>query len=267
MKYSLNILFLFTLLLSLGSCATSKKANYLQEPGLGVKSYPKADSLFLAQEYKLQVGDQLYIRIVSPNENASKVFRTGQIDALGDQEVMLELYTHTIYADSCIDYPYIGKIKLAGLTTREAKYKMTEKLLESIPECDVDVRLVNSYYTIIGDAGTGVYPIGREKLNIFQVLAMSGDLRTFSDRKRIHILRPTANGTEIKTFDVRSKDIINSEYYYVRPNDVIYVQSFHGQFWGISSFSVALTTVTSTLSFGVLIYNLCTRDWSETFKK
>jgi polysaccharide export outer membrane protein len=128
-----------------------------------------------------------------------------------------------------------------------------------IPDCDIDVKLVNSYFTVIGDAGTGRYSIPKEKLNVFQVLAISGDLKPYSDRAKIHVLRPTPNGTQIKTFDVRSKDIINSDFYYIRPNDVIYVQSYNGQFFKFESFSSVITTIATTMSFGYLVYHLSVR--------
>ena len=147
------------------------------------------------------------------------------------------------------------------MTNREAKLMMTEKMQEYLTDCDVDLRLTNSYFTFIGQAGTGKYPIARERLTIYQALAISGDLKPFSDRKKVRIIRKNNDKTEVKTFDLRSKDIINSEFYYIRPNDIIYVPSFNGQFFGIASFSNLLSTITSTLSFGVLIYSLSTKKW------
>ena len=246
------IYILIALTLALSSCVTSRKTNYLQSPKAGVKSYEQLDSTLLKQEYRLQVGDQVYISIASPNEEASKIFSSSATNIMGNAEVVSEMFSYTIYADSCIDFPFVGTIKLAGLTTREAKLMMTEKLQEYVPECDVDLRLTNSYFTFIGQAGTGKYPIARERLTIYQALAISGDLKPFSDRKKVR---------EVRTFDLRSKDIINSEFYYIRPNDIIYVPSFNGQFFGITSFTSLLSTITSTLSFGVLIYTLSTKKW------
>jgi polysaccharide export outer membrane protein len=77
----------------------------------------------------------------------------------------------------------------------------------------------------------------------------------------VRIIRRSGDKSEVRTFDLRSKDIINSEFYYIRPNDIIYVPSFNGQFFGITSFTSLLSTITSTLSFGVLIYTLSTKKW------
>ncbi|MBO6005326.1 MAG: polysaccharide biosynthesis/export family protein [Paludibacteraceae bacterium] len=252
---------LIALIVIMNSCVTSRKTNYLQNPKLGVKTYEQLDSTLLKQEYRLQVGDQVYINITSTNEEAVKLFTTGNANMMGNAENVNEMYSYTIYADSCIDFPFVGSIKIAGMTTREAKLMMTEKMQEYLTDCDVDLRLTNSYFTFIGQAGTGKYPIARERLTIYQALAISGDLKPFSDRKKVRIIRKNNDKTEVKTFDLRSKDIINSEFYYIRPNDIIYVPSFNGQFFGIASFSNLLSTITSTLSFGVLIYSLSTKKW------
>ena len=99
----------------------------------------------------------------------------------------------------------------------------------------------------------------REKINIFQALAMAGDVGMYGDRSRIRILRETDNGTIIKSFDVRSADIIHSEYFYIEPNDVIYIQTLNEQFFSITNLPSLFSTVISTFSFGVLIYDTIKR--------
>ncbi|HOH71383.1 MAG TPA: hypothetical protein PK552_04945, partial [Paludibacteraceae bacterium] len=110
--------------------------------------------------------------------------------------------------------------------------------------------------SVIGEAGSGRYQIPKEKLNIFQALAMSGDMSTYSDRKKIQLIRQTEQGTVVKTFDLRSKSIINSEYYYSQPNDVIYVPFDGARYFGVTHFTGILSLVISTLSFGLMIYGI-----------
>lgn len=248
---TLLILFLF-ILVFFSSCLTSKKVNYMQEPGGGIARYSQSDSI---EEYKLQLGDRLSIMVSTTHKESRELFSGGMsANNMGYQSA--EIVSYTIYPDSCIDYPYVGRVKVAGLSQREVGLLIRDELAGIVPDCDVSVRLVNSSFSVIGKSGNGKYDITKDKLTIYQALAMSGDLKGFSSRAKLHILRPTPNGTEVKTFDVRSKYIINSEYYYVRPNDVIYVQSFSGQFFGLETFSSVITTIASTLSFGYLIYTL-----------
>ena len=96
----------------------------------------------------------------------------------------------------------------------------------------------------------------KEKMTIFEALAMAGDLGEFSDRSQIKLVREKDGVTTIKTFDVRSKDIINSEFYYIEPNDIIYIRQIPGKSFGINSAGTAVSVVASTISFGVFIYSL-----------
>jgi polysaccharide export outer membrane protein len=229
------------------SCVTPKKTNYLQEPGKGVASYQKFVD---TTAYKLQEGDQLYVKISSLDEATNRLF-----NSTSSSQQSLDLLSYTIYPDGSIDYPFLEPVKLIGLTTRQAKDTLKAKLQVVAPDCDVDIRLANGFFTVVGNAGNGRYPIPKERLTIFQALALSKDLNPFSDRTKVHLLRPTPEGTQVTTFDVRSKEIIGSEYYYIQPNDVIYVQSFKGQFWGFSSFAAMLTAAVSTFTLGYLVYD------------
>jgi len=81
----------------------------------------------------------------------------------------------------------------------------------------------------------------------------------YDDRSKVRVLRETANGVQIKTFDLRSADLIRSEFFYIEPNDVIYIQPLNEQFFRISNLPSLITTVVSTFSFGVLIYDSAKR--------
>ncbi len=243
-----RIIILFFTVLLISSCVTPKRVNYLQDIG----SAAPDTAQYNMPDYKLQVGDQLYIQVSSLDKETSTLFSPQQNTVTTGQE----LYYYTIYPDGNIKFPFAGMIYLKGTTTREAKDIMREKLQSIAPGCDVSVQLANSYFTVVGTAGNGRYPVPKEKMNVYQALAISGDLQSFSDRAKVHVMRPTGDSTQVKTFDVRSKHIIGSENYYIRPNDVIYVQSFKGQFFRWDSFGAILTTVTSTFSLGYLLYGL-----------
>ena len=88
---------------------------------------------------------------------------------------------------------------------------------------------------------------------------MAGDIADFGDRSSIKLVREAGDSTVIKTFDVRSKDIINSEFYYVEPNDVIYIRKIKGNSFGINSAAATVSVVATTFSFGVLIYSFIDR--------
>ena len=85
---------------------------------------------------------------------------------------------------------------------------------------------------------------------------MVGDLGEFNSRKEIKLVREKEGVTTIKTFDARSKDIVNSEYYYIEPNDIIYIRKIPGYSFGINSASTVLGITATTISFGVFVYSI-----------
>ena len=249
----------------LSSCVTARKVNYMQEPDRFIPSY--ADTLSF-EDYQLRIGDRLYVYVYSLDEKVMAMYNAGgtgnnfrQQANGGGMGGSYDLYTYLIDDDGNIDFPTIGKQYVRGKTTREVKHQLEEelgKLLQEIPgysTVSVEVNIVNRSFSIIG-AQSGRYVINKEKMTIFEALAMVGDLQEFNSRKEIKIVREKEGVTTIKTFDARSKDIVNSEYYYIEPNDIIYIRQIPGYSFGINSASTALGVTAATISFGVFIYTI-----------
>lgn len=265
MRKFINIVFLAIAGFLMSSCVTARKVNYMQDPDKYIPSY--ADTLSY-EEYQLRTGDRLYVYVYSLDEQVSKMYNAGGNGTSVRQQMMngntngsYDLYTYLIDDEGNIDFPTIGKIPVRGLTTREVKHKLEEELstlLKEIPgysTVSVEVNIVNRSFSVIG-AQSGRYMITKEKMTIFEALAMVGDLGEFNSRKEIKLVREKDGVTTIKTFDARSKDIVNSEFYYIEPNDIIYIRQIPGYSFGINSASTALGVTATTLSFGVLIYSI-----------
>ena len=238
------------------SCVTTRRTNYLQKPSVLIPSYPRADSV---ADYRLLVGDELSISVFSLEDEANTVFNQGvaanQISrAAGSRSI----YTYTVFEDGNIHYPIVGNVLVAGKTLREVSVLLKDKLSDQfiVNDFSVKVHLVNNSYNIVTDAGSGKYSITRNNMTIFQAIASARDLADFADRAHVRIMRQTADGTIIKKFDIRSADILDSEFYYVQPNDVIYVQSFDGQFFQLSTFGSILSTITTTITFGLFMWRI-----------
>lgn len=264
-----NVKYIFLLVVAvvLASCVTSRKVNYLQEPGKHkIPSY--ADTLDY-EEYTIRPDDRLYVYVYSLDENIMKMYNAGvsnrsqmrqQMNNIYGRQTQ-ELYTYLVDKDGYIDFPTIGKIQVAGLTTRETKHKMEEELgslLKEIPgysTISVEVSIIQRTYSLIG-VKSGRFPIDKEKLTIFEALAQMQNLQTFSDRAQVKIIREINGETTIREFDLRSKDIINSEFYYIEPNDIIYVRELTGKAFGLTSAGAVVGVIASTLSFGVFVYTV-----------
>lgn len=250
----------------LSSCVTARKVNYMQEPDKYIPSY--ADTLSF-EDYELRMGDRLYVYVYSLDENVSKMYNAGGSGSQMRQQMMngnstygsYDLYTYLVMDDGTIDFPTIGKVPVRGLTTREVKRKLEEELstlLEEIPgfsTVSVEVNIVNRSFSVIG-AQSGRYMITKEKMTIFEALALVGDLGEFNSRKEIKLIREKEGVTTVKTFDARSKEIVNSEFYYIEPNDIIYIRQIPGYSFGINSASTVLGVTATTISFAVFVYSI-----------
>ena len=251
----------------LTSCVTARKVNYMQEPDKYIPSY--ADTLDF-EDYQLRIGDRLYIYVYSVDENIQKMYNAGGTNASQMRQQMsqggtygsYDLYTYLVDQDGFIDFPTIGKIQVLGNTTREVKHKLEQELstlLHELPgghsmiSCEVNI--VNRSFSIIG-AQSGRYMINKEKMTIFEALAMAGDLREFNSRKEIKLVREINGVTTVKTFDARTKDIVNSEFYYIEPNDIIYIRQIPGYSFGINHVTTVIGVTASTISFGAFIWSI-----------
>jgi polysaccharide export outer membrane protein len=264
-------LLLVLLPLMLFSCVTSKRVNLMQEPGKnGIPQY--ADTLSY-EDYELRIGDRLYVYVYSVDERIDKMFNAsgGGVSSsqirqnMGGAGGSYDLYTYLVQDDGTIDFPMVGHIPVRGMTTREVKCHLEEELSSFIkgygdyPMMSVEVNIVRRSFSVISDRGSGTFNIQKEKVTIFEALAMAGDIGDFGDRSKVRIVREKEGITQVKEFDVRSKDIINSEFYYIEPNDVIYIQRIKGQSFGVNSVTTSISVVATTLAFGGFVYGLVVR--------
>ena len=263
------------LLMALSSCVTSKKVNLLQEPGKN--HIPEYIDTLDYEDYQLRIGDRLYIYVYSVDEGVMKLFNasgasqggysSGQYRQQGSNTNggTYDLYTYLVYDDGCINYPLIGRLYVRGLTTREVKHALEDELgtyIKSYGDYNMiscEVNVVQRSYSVISQQGTGNFPIRKEKLTVYEALAQAGDVGDWSDRSKVQIIREIEGQTKVISFDVRSKDVINSEYYYIQPNDVIYVRQLKGKAMGVNNAATTVAIISSTLGFGGFVYGLVTR--------
>lgn len=256
------IQFLFTLLLAieLTSCITTHQTNYLQTPTKAKSRYNDTTSY---EDYRLKEGDRIYIQVYSTDEKTNALFN-GAGSNMGGQMMGAsgegsDLYTYLIQVDGSIDFPIIGEIQLRDKTIRESKRAIEQAIKPLLKINSVDVRIIGQSFSIIGSGKSGRFQFPKEKINIYQAIAMMGDVGYYTDRSKVRILRKTEKGTIIRTFNIKNVDIINSEFYYIEPDDIIFLQPMNAQFFGVTTFWAAISTVITTISFGAAIYSLVSK--------
>ena len=235
--------------LLLSSCYTHRRIGYLQEPTKQNK-LPVYDSVPY-EPYRIRVNDEIIYRLVTMDETVSKVFGA-------NQNVSFQYAnSYRVYSDGTVDLPFLKPLHLAGLTEVEAQDTLRAAFREIIPDADVKLALYNKYFSVIGDANASQYYIYKEKMNIFQALAMTGDVMNSGDRRHIRIIRPRDGGQEpeILEFDMRTNSIIDSKYYYIYPNDVIYVARTKDSFYTVPNYSGFIGLITSSVALLTTVLN------------
>jgi polysaccharide export outer membrane protein len=255
-KPFIQLMFFIVLTLQLTSCITTHQINYLQPAKNFIPAYKDT---FSYRDYRLKEGDRLSVQVYSLDEKTNALFNGGgnsaaQMTSGTGSNDNLDLYTYLVQTNGCIQFPIIGEVNVINKTVRETKTILENAIKPVLKINSVDVRMIGRSFSIIGSGKSGRFTFPREKVNIYQALALAGDFGFYADRSKIRILRVTDKGKQIKTFDARSIDIINSEFYYLEPDDVIFLQPLKEQFFGVSTFWMAVSTLVTTFSFGVIIY-------------
>lgn len=255
-----SIPFLTTVLVSVlfASCITNKKLTYLQYAEIPSDSVialrPDSTMAVQPEDYKVQPFDNLFIRVVTPDPQWSSMFNTVQASSPGSTitEQSADLISYSVDSDGNIEMPFAGTFKVAGKSLRNIKTELETGLKAYVSDAAVTVKMINNYINIIGEVTSpGRYQIYKDRMNVFQALAMAGDLGDFSDRTRIQIIRQIPGGSTVKEFSLTDRSILASEFFYVMPNDVIYAKPIEGRFFKMNTFpyGVILSALTTLILF------------------
>jgi polysaccharide export outer membrane protein len=168
-------------------------------------------------------------------------------------EQSADLISYPVDSSGAILLPYAGKIQVAGKNLESITADVEAALKSYITDASVSVKLINNYVSLLADVNRpGRYPIYKDRLNIFQALAMGGDLGDYSNRQVVQVIRQTTGGNVIKEFSLTDRSIMSSEFFYVMPNDVIYAKPIKGKFFQLNAFPYAV--IISTITMFVLVY-------------
>ena len=230
-----HIILALLVLASLTSCVTNKKLTYLQDE----KANNDTIKSVTPSAYKILPFDNLFIRVVTPDPQLSAMFNMIPVTTYGINvtEQSADMVSYTVDIDGYILLPYAGRIMVAGKTLNAVTAEVEKILKAYIADASITVKLVNNYVSLLGEIQRpGKYPIYKERMNIFQALAMAGDLSDFSNRQKLQFIRSTPHGNIIKEFSLNDRSIMTSEFFYVMPNDVIYAKPMKGRFFQLNAF-------------------------------
>ncbi len=254
MSLKTSIVILLLSLFCFSSCSSYKNVPYLKESEkFTVEDYAKSAVLYSA---RIAPKDLLTITVstITNPEDAYPFNLTvpSPISAIKNIATQPAMQTYLVDNSGNVNFPVLGVIKLGGLTKTEAEEFVKGKLKNYLKEDPVvTVRLVNYKVSVLGEVTRpNTYAVENEKINIFEALSLAGDLTVYGRRDNVKIIRELDNGQkQIIVLDLNDKNIIFSPYYYLRQNDVVYVQPNKARAQGsdIGSMTSILISTTSIL--------------------
>lgn len=242
------LLFLFS------GCVTKRDIEYLQKNNRTPKSFKESEFL----DYRLKPNDELYVRVNSLDDPLTNVFSTatGRQSAYADNlsPYSASLTSYVINKEGYLSLPLVGDIYAKDKTLSEVNIILTDSLSHILSQPIVTIKLVNRFVSVLGEVRVpGHYTYSQEKLTIFDALGLAGDMVKYSNRKDVILTRNENGKNMLVSLDLTKPEILESEYYYIRPNDIIYVKPLEKRVWGTPEFPFAL--ILSTLTFTILLYS------------
>lgn len=222
MKKLLLPLFVCAILLTIvAGCGSSRKIVYWQN----------IDSISLAAskglyDARIMPKDELNILVQTTDPATSEPFNLRQPNQYTIDEHRISGYL--VDNDGYINFPLVGKIHVAGLTKNECEDLLKSKIQPYMSRTEnplVAVRMSSYRVTVTGEVNhPGVIPVNTEKMSVMEALAAAGDLTIYGKRDNVILLREDANGEKHKTrLNLNDANIINSPYFYLQQNDILYV--------------------------------------------
>lgn len=256
-KYTFPVLTLFFITLLFSSCGSPKDIAYLQDIDKILAESGRYDAASTAVIIK--PNDNLFIKVSAINAEAAEIFNLIPPSVLSNTN-SLSYQGYLVDEDGYINFPLIGAIKVAGLTKKDATELISSKVSNYISDPVVNIRFLNYKITVLGEVtNPGTYTISDEKISIFEAIGLAKDLTIYGKRENVIVYRNNNGKRESAQLNLNSAEIINSPYFYLQQNDVVYVEPNKAKS-GSSTYSQNLPLIISAISTAItaaaLIVNL-----------
>jgi len=243
---------------SLFGCIPQKEIVLLQDHSSD-KNYsnPYSNMKGITDQYMLQPNDYLFINVSTPDEKISEFFNQSRSGSMGGmQQQNANFFFYQIDDGMNIDFPYVGHINLEGCNVVKGKEKVKEALKPFLKEYNLTFKLATNTFTALGEfRSQGVHSMTKEQITIFEAVAIAGGIPAYGKKKKIQLLRQLPDGPVIYTVDLTDKNIVNSEYYFIYPNDMLYVRPMRAKQFGIGE-SFSLGVITGLLALYITLDSL-----------
>ena len=248
---------------ALASCGSHKDLAYFQE-------IVESGALESAsgQLNTIQAGDVLTISVSSSNPElaipynlfSSRSQIASSVSASNSSSKVISNVSYegyTVDANGNIQFPVLGEIQVAGLTRAEIAAKIKGMLEGVMPNPVVTVTLLNFYVTVIGEVNRpNTYNFPGDRLTLLEALGFAGDMTVYGNREKVMVIREENGTRHVEVLNLKSKDIFTSPYFYLKQNDVVYVESVGAKAKSVSTFTTYFPIITSLASLGTAVASM-----------
>ncbi|NQX91695.1 MAG: polysaccharide biosynthesis/export family protein [Flavobacteriales bacterium] len=211
------------------------------------------------EEYEVKPFDNLVVKMNSFDGELTDLINQDQTTiVLNDAQSALYFNSYTVDENGRIKLPLLGDVTVWHKTIEEIKAMLELMLKEYVKYPTVNVKLSNYQVTVLGEVQSpGIKNYYDSKLTIFQALGLAKDLTPYGNRKKVKLIRETEQGTVVVPLDLTNPNLMESDYYFLKPNDLIYVEPVKARAFQLNKTNVEL--ITGLLTFGILMYSTATR--------
>ncbi|WP_114751709.1 polysaccharide biosynthesis/export family protein [Pleomorphovibrio marinus] len=224
----------FNILLILTAIVGCSKRNLVYFSDIDVDSQYSVEIPDISKP-KIQKNDILRITVSSLSPESNLLFNLGVVNprennnppqlANTNPQAQVPMDGYLVDGNGEINFPVLGKIKLEGLTKEEAIEELTFLLREHVKDPIVNMRFMNFRVTVIGEVNSpSSFIVNSDQVSVLEALGLAGDMTEFGKRENVLIIRENNGVRQATRLDLNKKDFLNSEYYYLRQNDVVYVE-------------------------------------------
>lgn len=253
-KIPLIIVVLAISLIFAAGCVPRKKTILFQK-----KTSDTIVEVKLPPEYKVQSGDVLYINVQTIDEKATAFF-TGPGNAASthdftSSEQYLYFTGYEIGPNGCIQLPYLDSLKVIDMTTDQIASMLTDSLSPYIKDALISVKLGSFRVSVFGEVITpGTYLFFHSRVSIFEIISLARPTEYYNATNVVVTRQGPNNSCSIVRLDLTSSKVLSSPYYYLQPNDQVYIEPLKVKKYGFNTFPYAL--LLSTISTIAVIYSL-----------
>jgi polysaccharide biosynthesis/export protein len=237
----------FALAVTMISCVPNKSIVYLQKKSNPINTENNVIKFIGNQKDEIiRPSDELYIKITSADEDKTNLSESN------NQVYNPSLISYIVNDDGYIKLPYIGETQISGYTLEQASDSIEFKLAQFLYYPSVFIKFINNKITVLGEVNRpGVYVFDYKNINILQAIGYAGDVSEYGNRKNVVIIREQGTERHVFEVDLTSINLLSSEMYLLKSNDIIYVEPLKRKKWDMNT--VPYNLLLSVISTAIVI--------------